>query len=358
MAIETYSSRQQNFLSAKIQGQQTAQTFSARAPFPTKALVELSNWCNHACVFCTNPRMVRGKGFLDIGLYRRFVQDSVSLGLKELGLYTTGEPFFVKNLVDFVSVAKDAGVDYVYITTNGAMATMDKVEPLLRAGLDSLKFSVNAGTRETYRLVHGKDDFDTVVANIRAIAARQREAYPSLRLSASCVVTKYVENERQALIDAIGDLVEEIVFVGVGGQGGQSLDQLALLESTLSDRPPRLGEAKPCAMLWNRLHLTREGYLTLCCIDYENVLSYADLSQVSVAEAWNNQVIMEMRQRQIDQKLEDTLCHNCLYNEKKPFRPISPIGREEGVGYESVHEKGSAGVADRIAQLEKNHARS
>lgn len=357
MSIETYSSREQHFLSAKIQAQQSTNTLSPKAPFPNRALVELSNWCNHACVFCTNPRMVRAKGFLDIDIYRRFVKEAAALGLTEIGLYTTGEPFFVKNLVDFVSIAKAHEVPYVYITTNGALATMERVEPLLRAGLDSLKFSVNAGTRETYRLVHGKDDFHAVVANMRAIAARQREAYPALRLSASCVVTKYAEHERQTLIDTIGDLVEEIVFVGVGGQGGQSLDQLALLESALSDKPPKLGEATPCAMLWNRLHVTREGYLTLCCVDYENALSYADLNHTSVETAWNNQTIVEMRQRQIAQELENTLCHNCLYNAKDPFEPITRIGRLEGVGFESVREKGLTSVSERIDQLEKHHLR-
>ena len=33
-------------------------------------------------------------------------------------------------------------------------------------------------------------------------------------------------------------------------------------------------EYKPCEMLWNRLHLTADGYLTACCVDYENDLVY------------------------------------------------------------------------------------
>lgn len=355
MAMKTYSRTQNTFLSSQIQATKQSQSFEVKAPFPSKALVELSNWCNHACVFCTNPRMVRGKGVLDLALYERFIRESVPEGLSEVGLYTTGEPFFVKNLLDYVTIAKEHGVSYVYITTNGALATAEKVESLFAAGLSSLKFSVNAGTRETYKLVHGKDDFEVVLANIRSAARLREEKFPQVRLMASCVVTKHVEKEQQALIDAIGSLVDEIVFVGVGGQGGQSLDQLALLESSMSEKPPALGQAKPCAMLWNRLHLTREGYLTLCCIDYENVLSYADLNQMGVKAAWNNQVIQEIRSRQISQQLEGTLCHNCLYNDKKPFAPLTNIGREPGVGYESNHEKGSRGVAERIQALEELH---
>ena len=33
--------------------------------------------------------------------------------------------------------------------------------------MDSIKFSVNAGTRDSYKNVHGKDQFDLVQENIR-----------------------------------------------------------------------------------------------------------------------------------------------------------------------------------------------
>jgi pyruvate-formate lyase-activating enzyme len=357
MTIETYSHADSGgYLAKKLNASANFDTSDIRPPLPKNALIELSNWCNHACVFCTNPRMVRDKGFLSLDLYKKFVDQAVEMGLSEIGLYTTGEPFFVKDLVKYVQIAKDSGVSYVYITTNGALATMDKVKPLLEAGLSSLKFSVNAGTRQTYQLVHGKDDFNKVIENIRAISKYRKENSLDLKLMASCVVTKYVDKEIQIIKDLLGPLIDEIVFIGVGGQGGQSLDQLALLESNMSDAPPKLGEAKPCSMLWNRIHVTREGYLNLCCIDYENVLTYADLNTMSLKEAWHNQIITEMRQRQLDQKLEGTLCHNCLYNVKDKFEPISNIGLNNKAGHESNNPAGIDDVANRIKQLEKNHS--
>ena len=76
---------------------------------------------------------------------------------------------------------------------------------------------------------------------------------------------------------------------------GQSLDQLSLIASSMTDKMPKAGKAKPCSMLWNRIHLTCEGYLTLCCVDYENSLVYSDLSVDSLETAWHNEVIKEMR---------------------------------------------------------------
>jgi pyruvate-formate lyase-activating enzyme len=351
MSVEIYSKKENKFVKDRLK------TFykidlSINPPFPKNALVELSNWCNHSCVFCSNPRMVRDKGFIDINIYTKFVKEAVALGLKELGLYTTGEPFFIKDLANFVNIAKSEGVEYVYITSNGALAVIEKVIPLIEAGLSSLKFSVNAGTRETYNLIHGKDDFDKVLQNIKNISEYRNNNNINLNLLGSCVITKYTQDEKEKIIELLGSYLDEIVFVGVEGQGGQSLDQLSLLESSMTDKVPDLGEASPCSMLWNRVHLTREGFFTLCCIDYENSLTYADINSMSVEDAWNNQVIVEMRQKHIEQKLQGTLCFNCLYQKKEDYKPITKLGRNSQSGFISNNPKGIQDISKRIEKLE------
>ena len=212
-------------------------------PFPKVGLVELSNWCNHACVFCANPRMQRKKSFLDIRLFERFAREAVELGLEDIGLYTTGEPFFTKNLDQYVAIAKNAGVRYIFLTTNGALATPDRVVPVIEAGLSSIKFSVNAGSKRTYALVHGHDDFDKVIENIRFIARYRKVHAPHLKILASCVVTQVTEHEKELVKRILLPLVDDLAFFGVDGQSGQSLDQLTHLESTMSPPIPSAGKA-------------------------------------------------------------------------------------------------------------------
>lgn len=322
-------------------------------PFPKVGLVELSNWCNHACVFCTNPRMQREKNVLDIGLFERFVHEAVGLGLEEIGLYTTGEPFFTKNLDQFVAISKNAGVRYIFLTTNGALATPERVVPVIEAGLSSIKFSVNAGSRETYAVVHGHDDFDRVIANIRFISHYRQTSAPHVRLLASCVVTKFVEGEKDLVKGILLPLVDDLVFIGVDGQQGQSLDQLPYLQSMMSPPVPNAGNALPCAMLWNRVHVTCEGYLTLCCVDYENALTYADLNGPgTLQEAWNNTTIVTMRRRHKSQDLEGTLCQNCLYGTTKVVNPLTTIGHEDMNAVITLENtKGVESVTVRIAKL-------
>lgn len=294
-------------------------------PFPKNALIELNSSCNHACVFCTNPRMNRKSSSMSVELFELFIQEAVSLGLSEVGFYTTGEPLMHKNITEFISIAHKAGVPYIYITTNGALASLDKIKKLIDSGLNSIKFSINAGTSETYKLIHGRDDFDTVLMNLRTIKDYIVENELKVRLLSSFIATKYSEHEVDQYAELISPLVDDYAVIGIGPQGGQSLAELNALRSELSLPAPELGTAKPCGMLWSRLHLTQEGYFSLCCIDYENNLIYSKYEPGKLLESWNSETMQSMRQKMLDQRLEGTLCHNCLYSEEKEFTPLMEL---------------------------------
>ena len=51
----------------------------------TFTIVELTNACNHACVFCYNPMMKRKISSLDVHSYEIFIKKTVAEGLEEVG---------------------------------------------------------------------------------------------------------------------------------------------------------------------------------------------------------------------------------------------------------------------------------
>ena len=354
MVDKVYSNKKSSFFQKRIsQTYEAVDTSDLYPSFPKTSLIELSNSCNHACIFCANPRMKRKVGFLDLKIYEKFIKEAVPLGLREVGLYSTGEPFLSKNLNDYIRIAKEAGATYIYITTNGALAKPEKMISAIDAGLDSIKFSVNAGTRESYKLVHGKDDFDKVVDNIKFISNYREERDIGLILMASSVITKYTEDDKEMIKDLLLPLVDDLAFYGVSSQFGQSSDQLDLIRSSMTDNPPEPGTGQPCPMVWNRIHVTREGYLSLCCGDYENALIYADLNSSSVKEAWHNYTITEMRRKHQCQQLDKTLCKNCIYGTREKVYPLTDIGHEAAAKpLISNKDRGVKAINERISKLD------
>ena len=65
--------------------------------------------------------MERKIGRLDLQTFENFLKQAIPLGLEEVGLNTTGEPFLMRNLNDYIKKSKEYGAKYVFITTNGGL---------------------------------------------------------------------------------------------------------------------------------------------------------------------------------------------------------------------------------------------
>src|SRR5210317_1159933 len=171
--------------------------FNTQPPFPKNALIELTNGCNHACVFCKNSHQIRKPTYLNLKTYLLFVKQAVELGLEEIGLYATGEPFMTKNIEDYIFLAKKNGIKRIYLTTNGALASLSKVKSCVEAGLNSIKFSINASNRADYKIIHGKDDFDKVFANLEEIYNWKIDNKINLQILCSCVLVPSMPHTKE-----------------------------------------------------------------------------------------------------------------------------------------------------------------
>lgn len=291
-----------------------------RPAFPKNMLVELTNACNHRCVFCANRKMTRPVGHIDDALMIRVLREAFDLGAREVGFYATGEPFVSPGLARYVGEAKRLGYTYVYVTTNGALATPPRAREVIDAGLDSIKFSINAGTRESYERIHGSDDFQRVLQNLAFVSEYRKTLDRPFKVYVSCVLTRYTDGEQMRLRSLVEPLVDDVLFFNVINQGGFMFE----VNEYLSVQGPALTRTPPCPMLFNRIHITHEGYLNACCVDYQNYLVVADLNVLSLGEAWHSESFVELRRRHLEGALEGSLCYNCLFNANTPVEPWMP----------------------------------
>ena len=81
---------------------------------------------------------------------------------RKISFHGMGEPLICKDLVEYVQCAKKCGDQYIYLDSNGVLATPEVINPILDVGLDSLKFSIHASTKETYYKITNSIHFDKV----------------------------------------------------------------------------------------------------------------------------------------------------------------------------------------------------
>lgn len=257
----------------------------------------------------------------------RIIDEAAELGVRDIAFYSTGEPFLHKDLSDFVARAKARGIDYVFLSTNGALAGPERAKAVIEAGLDSVKFSVNGGSRETYKNVHGHDDFDKVIANIRWFSEYREKSGKDFGIYVSCVDNSRNRGDWGVLKTSLSAYVDEFDHRDCSNQGGnmlvnnetESIDSANLLGSLL----PEQLEYKRCPDPFHRLTISPQGYATACVVDYDNYLAAEDLENLSLKEAWESSLFRKLRKAHISGKLDGLICNNCLNNEEKPCMPLN-----------------------------------
>ncbi len=286
---------------------------SENPPFPGNMIMEVTNACNDQCMFCGNRNQTRKLTMADKELFFSIIDQAIENGVREIGFYLGGEPFLNKGLEEYVAYAaqkRRGGIEYLYVTTNGAYATIDRLRKLAECGLNSIKFSINAGSRETYQAIHGQDDFEKVKKNVGDLHSAIQAYEFTMATYVTFVKCRQNAHEVEKFKKTFEPLVDKVYIGEVNAQSGKN----PAIEKVKLDGM-EIDHAKwPCAMLFNRLHVTSDGYLDACCTDYSNITAVEDLSQVSLIDAWFGERMRTLRREHLDRTPSRKQCWYCINN--------------------------------------------
>lgn len=271
-------------------------------------LVEITNRCNYQCNFCAHSHMNHHFGDIDPNFLKRILREAYDMGVRRVGLYTIGEMFLCKDIAVHIKNAKEAGFEYIYADTNGALANRINLESVILAGLDSIKFSINAGKAETYKKIHGHDAFETVLENLKTCYALKQKHNKTLKIMVSFVVTNQNEDEVDLLKKMVEPYIDTYMAHPISVRHNGEND----IRNSLEPKMGKYFQTIPCFMVFTRLHITFDGYLTACCQDFNYELLLADLKTMPLQEAWESKNALELRRAHINGNVEGFLCDNCI----------------------------------------------
>jgi radical SAM protein with 4Fe4S-binding SPASM domain len=204
----------------------------------------------------------------------------------------------------------------VFLTTNAAAATPERVTACFRAGLDSLKFSLNFASARQLEEVAGvsKRNFDRALEHIeQARKIRDRGRF-ACRLYASSIAFDGSQGElMQDVVGRIKPFVDEHYWLPLYGMGG------AAREAGWTPRPGNPGrldnmrEPLPCWAVFTEGHITKDGLLAACCFGtgMDGDLVMGDLKKQSFMEAWNSEKFRQLRKAQLAMDVSNTPCAEC-----------------------------------------------
>ena len=275
----------------------TPDTRSPTPPPPRSVKIELTARCDFQCNFCAAYRRPRAQSDMPWERFSRLARELRRLGVEQLGVFYLGESFVCDWLAEAIRYAKrECGYPYVFLTTNGRLATAARVRNCMMAGLDSLKFAVNTSGPEQLAAVARVDpeEFQVIIRNIqdarRVRDEIERESGHRCGLYASSLLLDGSQKDRMApALAEIVPYVDEHYWLPLVGR-----------------------KPLPCWPLFKEGHITWDGRLSACCLDHAARFSMGSLDEVPFLKVWHSPAFQALRQAHLGHDVRGTPCEHCI----------------------------------------------
>jgi len=251
--------------------------------FPTHVDIETAVSCQMRCPMCRRRQMPRDKlqGIMDMGLYRRIIDECALRGVYSVKLSWRGEPLLNPNISAMVRYAKEKGIRDVAFLTNGERLTDEVAAGLIDGGLDWISISVD-GTDGTYERIRHPSTYEGIVRKIRSL--REARDARGLRKPLIRVQTIYgAIRENPAEYFSFWEKVADKVYI-IADQWRAS-----------SARFPQ-DRTYACLEPWRRVVIGWNGLVPQCICDYDDANPLGDVNLESIHDIWHGKRFNELRE--------------------------------------------------------------
>ena len=266
---------------------------AAKHKFPQSLVFETTNICNIGCIKCPRHMMTRSVDFMDFDLFKRLIDESLQYGKrKSIGVVGMGEATLHPRFVDMVRyMSENDATEEITLNTNALRLDADYSHQLIEAGLDTIRFSVDASTPETYKLLMLKDRFEKFVDNIQTfLDTKKRLGAHNPRTIVRVTLSEENESELADIERRWRDQVDLFEVVpAMNWAGAVSLKAPHPMPET--DR----SAMGPCTELWHTMYIYQHGEIALCCVDWDKEFELGDVARDGIYKVWNNERFQRIR---------------------------------------------------------------
>ncbi len=337
-------------------------------PLPPFLLIETTSRCNLRCAMCSRTwgKSPSGDDYADmpIDFFSRIVEETAS-HVRMINPSGFGEPLLHKNFAEMVQIVKSHDITFA-ITSNGNYLPKETLETIIDNAVDSITFSIDAATSETYEHIRAGGDLNRVIENIRRIQEAKRAAYSDYPgLFIAFIVMRSNIHELPRLMRLAGDLgilgvtLQSMDDYGIGAREtlwdhqheaqkyleeaeetaqeigvpmsynfkerlwaevGRLPKETALLQlptSSSADNAYR----KRCVDPWVHAFITHEGDVRPCCISSD---SMGNLHNASFETIWRGEKFRDFRRR-LRSDAPPEVCRDCQQRAWHRAKPLTWI---------------------------------
>lgn len=174
-----------------------------KRPFPITMEIDLTNKCNHKCVFCFYAEHIStDNSTLETEILKERITEMAKLGCKGISFTGGGEPTLHHNFKEILEHTHKNCIDCGLIT-NGSV--VHKYIDEILYNLKWIRISLAGGNSNSYKEVQGVDQFDKVIKNIILLSNEKKNRNSNLNIGIRVLVTQNNINSLENLIEILKD---------------------------------------------------------------------------------------------------------------------------------------------------------
>ena len=267
--------------------------------------IETAAICDLACPFCYRESLATPDKIISEKLFKNIVDQAAEMGVPSMKFNYRGEPLMHPKLHKMINYAKKKGILETIINTNATYLTEETSKRLIDSGLDFMIYSFDGGTKETYEKMRPgrfkKNKFEDVYNNIVGFSnVRENMNAKFPRTKVQMILTKEAYPEQASFFDLFHNFVDEVTVTQYSERGGNIEDLNAsdkkrykklCNDLNLPDNSPYLKKSDgsisisdsrvPCGQPYQRMFVTYDGRVAMCCEDWGAMHSIGYVSDES-----------------------------------------------------------------------------
>jgi len=273
---------------------------------PPSLQIEPTNHCNLNCICCAHSGSTRKRGYMDLNLFQKIIDDASEIGIKRIHLYLLGEPLLHPQIVEMISYIKSKNLG-VHLTTNGMLLNKEKTENILRSGINSadlFTFSILGHSKDIHEMVMRGVNHDVVLKNIFDF----KELRKKLRVNGPAIETVFFtmpenQHERDQFTKYWKGRVDHVTVYEKISKYFSDYDKMV---------PLNIHRKKTCPGLWERMIIFWNGDVPLCVADINGKYILGNLKNQSIKEIWNSKQLLSIKKLHEEKQFQKfPLCSMC-----------------------------------------------
>lgn len=280
------------------------------AKYPPILALELTNYCNLKCPYCTSPLGLRKRGYMSSELLQKILKDIKQMKPNRIQLVGNGESTLHPEFGTFIKELA-ATKRYISLVTNGQWIKKEVAHEMLTAPLDLVEISVDIGGKEGYEKSRINGKYERLIENLEMLMTLKKELKSKTIINIRLMVRPSQMNIYKAEVEFWKKYADKIMPQYLTKINGTDYaEDIFVPVQSKSDRYPK------CSMPFKHMEVKWSGEVLMCYYSPYQVgypgLVVGNVNEESIPALWNSKIMKQYRTAHRKRQKENMeVCKGC-----------------------------------------------